>query len=70
MRWKRLDCCIHVQKFESWCDKNELTFEHTAEQYESGAMSKSYAEITEKLRDHFEPKPVIIAERFKFHKRN
>ena len=33
-------------------------------------MSKSYAEITEKLRDHFEPEPVIIAERFEFHKRN
>ena len=33
-------------------------------------MSKSLKDIVSTLRDHFEPKPSIIAERFKFHKRN
>ena len=33
-------------------------------------MSTSLADIEIKLRDHFDPKPSIIAERFKFHKRN
>ena len=33
-------------------------------------MSKSYDELVTKLREHFEPKTVIIAERFQFHKRN
>ena len=33
-------------------------------------MSRSMAEIVAKLREHFEPAPSVIAERFKFHKRN
>ena len=33
-------------------------------------MSKSMAEITAKLREHYEPKPSLIAERCQFHKRN
>ncbi|KAK7909596.1 hypothetical protein WMY93_014280 [Mugilogobius chulae] len=31
---------------------------------------KTYAEIVEILKDHYAPKPLIIAERFRFHKRN
>ena len=31
--------------------------------------SKTYAQITEKLREHYQPKVNIIAERFHFHKR-
>ena len=33
-------------------------------------MCKSYDELVTKLREHFELKTVIIAERFQFHKRN
>ena len=33
-------------------------------------ISTSLADIEIKLRDHFDSKPSIIAERFKFHKRN
>ena len=33
-------------------------------------MSKSMAEITARLREHYEPKPSLIAERCQFHKRN
>ena len=33
-------------------------------------MSKTYGEITAKLREHFEPKVNVIAERFLFHKRD
>ena len=33
-------------------------------------MSKSLEVLTEKLRDHYEPRPIIIAERFHFHKRD
>ena len=32
-------------------------------------ISKPFSVLVEKLRDHFEPKPSIIAERFKFHRR-
>jgi len=32
--------------------------------------SKSFDELKEVLRKHYEPKPVIIAERFQFHRRN
>lgn len=32
--------------------------------------SKSYAEICEKLKEHFNPKPLTIAQRFHFHRRN
>lgn len=32
--------------------------------------SKKYDEIIQVLKEHFEPKPLIIAERFKFHKRD
>lgn len=32
--------------------------------------SKSYADIVTILKDHYSPKPLIIAERFRFHKRN
>ena len=31
---------------------------------------KTYAEIVEVLKGHFSPKPIVIAERFRFHKRN
>lgn len=31
---------------------------------------KSYDEIVGLLKDHYSPKPLIIAERFRFHKRN
>ena len=31
---------------------------------------KSYAEIVALLKSHYEPKPIIIAERWKFHKHN
>ena len=31
---------------------------------------KSYEEIVTILRNHYSPKPLIIAERFRFHKRN
>ena len=31
---------------------------------------KSFADLVEALKGHFEPKPIIIAERFHFHKRN
>ena len=33
-------------------------------------ISKPFSVLVEKLRDHFEPKPSIIAERFKFHRRD
>ena len=33
-------------------------------------MAKGLKELTDKLSEHFEPKPIIIAERFYFHKRN
>ena len=33
-------------------------------------MTKTLAQITTKLREHFEPTPSVIAERFQFHKRN
>ena len=33
-------------------------------------VSKSFRELADKLTEHFEPKPIIIAERFHFHKRN
>ena len=32
--------------------------------------TKSFAEIREVLQGHFQPKPLVIAERFKFHQRN
>ena len=32
--------------------------------------SKSFIQLSEALKKHFEPKPVIIAERFQFHRRN
>jgi len=32
--------------------------------------SKSFTQLSEALKKHFEPKPVIIAERFQFHRRN
>ena len=32
--------------------------------------TKSFDELSVILKDHFEPKPVIIAERFHFHRRN
>ena len=32
--------------------------------------SRSMAEITEKLRGHYEPKPSLIAEQCQFHKRD
>lgn len=32
--------------------------------------SKQYADLVKVLHDHFSPKPIIIAERFRFHKRN
>lgn len=31
---------------------------------------KSYAEIVAKLKEHFEPEPMIIAQRFHFHRKN
>ena len=31
---------------------------------------KSFDELTEALREHYSPKPLLIAERFKFHKRD
>ena len=31
---------------------------------------KSFAELSETLRSHFDPKPLMIAERFHFHRRN
>ncbi|KAI4877865.1 hypothetical protein NFI96_007512 [Prochilodus magdalenae] len=31
---------------------------------------KSYKELVDTLESHFSPKPIIIAERFRFHKRN
>ena len=33
-------------------------------------QEKSFAELTAELKKHFEPKKVIIAERFSFHRRN
>ena len=33
-------------------------------------MSRSMAEVTEKLRGHYEPKPSLIAEQCQFHKRD
>ena len=33
-------------------------------------MTKTLAQIIERLQEHFEPKPSIIIERFKFHKRS
>lgn len=32
--------------------------------------NKSYKEIVDTLTGHFSPKPLVIAERFRFHKRN
>ena len=32
--------------------------------------TKNYAELCEILRNHFSPKPLVIVERFRFHKRN
>lgn len=32
--------------------------------------AKTYAELVKVLKDHFSPKPIVIAERFRFHKRN
>lgn len=32
--------------------------------------SKQYQEMVKILNDHFSPKPIIITERFRFHKRN
>lgn len=32
--------------------------------------NKSYQEIVGLLEDHYSPKPLIVAERFRFHKRN
>ena len=32
-------------------------------------MDKTFEEITKKLTDHFDPKPLIIVERYHFHKR-
>lgn len=32
--------------------------------------SKTYREIVETLNGHFSPKPLVIAERFRFHRRN
>ena len=34
------------------------------------SMAKGLKELTDKLSEHFEPKPIIIAKRFHFHKRN
>ena len=31
---------------------------------------KKYAELCATLKVHFEPKPIVIAERFHFHQRN
>ena len=31
---------------------------------------KSFQELSETLRHHFDPKPLVIAERFHFHRRN
>ena len=31
---------------------------------------KSFAELAETLRRHFDPKPLVIAERFHFHRHN
>ena len=31
---------------------------------------KDYKTITEALKNHYHPKPIVISERFKFHKRN
>ena len=30
---------------------------------------KKYTELTEAMKKHLKPKPIVIAERFKFHKR-
>ena len=32
--------------------------------------TKTYAQLVKALKDHFEPKPIVIAERFKFYRRN
>lgn len=32
--------------------------------------AKTYAQLIEVLKGHFSPKPIVIAERFRFHKRN
>ena len=32
--------------------------------------SKSYDELVSAIKDHLKPKPLVIAERFKFHRRN
>ena len=32
-------------------------------------MDKSFEEITSKLSEHFDPKPLIVVERYHFHKR-
>ncbi len=31
---------------------------------------KSYAELLEVMKQHLDPKPLVIAERFRFHRRN
>ena len=33
------------------------------------SKDKTYTELVEKLRSHFEPKPLVIAERFNFYHR-
>jgi hypothetical protein len=33
-------------------------------------QEKSLADIIAALKDHFEPKPIVIAQRFHFHRRN
>ena len=33
-------------------------------------QEKTFAELSEVLKVHFEPKPLVIAERFLFHKRS
>ena len=33
-------------------------------------QSKSYSELVDSLKRHYEPKPLVIAERFHFHRRN
>ena len=32
--------------------------------------TKDYSQLVEAMRSHLDPKPIVIAERFKFHQRN